>query len=906
MTVTPKNQFYSLQSRLMLMAVAVVLLPMLLATVFGFYSQKRQIDHSLSRELNTCLGACVLYYQNLQEKLEMMTLATSTDNTCKTTLRLGVLPQLQKQITSLAQDYHMDFLLVTDLGGKVVASYPAMTDDKKEDHNISLHPLTMQALQGKKITTTLQEQHPLLTQLTAPSGEGNQPQITLLLESAMPIMIRESPIGTILAGTRLSGNDQMMQAMQKASGADRTALAMNDEIIAASYQPLNRFNNSIVNKLSAIKLHGAPESLSSLTCPLDKKEKVFKWVEIMGINKEPVATLVTIMDYDRAGTLIRKAVLNIISIFLAGMVLAAIIAFVVARSIAAPVKVLSTAMKDMETGVLEQAPVPVTRKDEIGSLIQGFNNMTVRLQAYLHDLKMEIDERRKAERSLADEKERLAVTLGSIGDAVITTDTRGNIVFINKVAEELTGWTNQEAQGEASTRIFHIINDKTGLRCADPVQSVLEQGRIVGLANHTALIAKDGNTCSIADSGAPIRDRQGGIIGVVIVFRDITHEQRMENELLKIKKLESIGVLAGGIAHDFNNILSAILGNIELTSRMIGTRNEKAASLLGEAKKAVLRAVSLTKQLLTFSKGGDPIKDTTSLPELIRDSADFVLRGSHVSCEYHFPQDLWMADIDSGQISQVIQNIIINAKYAMPQGGKVLISGANINDPAAEAPISLHDGNLVRITIKDTGSGIPPEIIDKIFDPYFTTREEGSGLGLAICHSIISKHEGSLTVHSEPGLGATFTIYLPANPGGSITGQQPQAPSPSAVRGARVMVLDDEEILRDIVKLQLEILGHEAVLVKDGEEAINRYQELQAAGTPADLVIMDLTIPAGMGGKEAATVLLAKDPDARLIVASGYSNDPVMANYRDYGFRAALSKPFDLDGLSKGIDQALQ
>ncbi|MDD3814966.1 MAG: ATP-binding protein, partial [Desulfocapsaceae bacterium] len=608
----------------------------------------------------------------------------------------------------------------------------------------------------------------------------------------------------------------------------------------------------------------------------------------------------------RAGTLIKAAILRIIAVFLAGMLLVAIITFFVARSIAAPVKALSRAMQDMETGVLQEMTLPVSRNDEIGTLVQGFNSMTKRLQAYLHELKNEIVERIKVEKSLAEEKERLSVTLRSIGDAVITTDVQGNVVFINKVAEELTGWSNQEAQGQASTKIFQIINEKTGTPCDSPVQNVMEMGQIVGLANHTALITKDGSMRSIADSGAPILDRNSNIIGVVIVFRDITHKQKMENELLKIKKLESIGVLAGGIAHDFNNILAAILGNIELATNRIATKDEQAASLLTEAKKAILRAVSLTKQLLTFSKGGDPLKDSTSLPDLIRDSANFVLHGSHVSCEYHFPEDLWLAEVDSGQISQVIQNIVINAKHAMPEGGKIIISGTNIIDTAAETLISASNGHFVRITIKDMGAGISPDIIEKIFDPYFTTKQEGNGLGLAICHSIIKKHDGYLTVQSQPGQGTTFTIYLPAIPLPAVEKLAPEEEATrTTVQAARIMVVDDEEMIRDIVKLQLAALGHEAVLVNDGEEAIKTYLELKIAGTPVDLVILDLTIPAGMGGKETAQILLQQDPGACLIVASGYSNDPVMANYRDFGFQAAVSKPFDLEGLSKAIEQAL-
>ena len=522
------------------------------------------------------------------------------------------------------------------------------------------------------------------------------------------------------------------------------------------------------------------------------------------------------------------------------------------------------------------------------------------------EIATDISGRKNAENALQAEKERLSVTLRSIGDGVITTDIEGKIVFLNKVAEELSGWTNEEALGEPSTKVFDIINEKTGQKCVSPVQRVVELGRIIGLANHTALIAKDGTVRSIADSGAPIRDKESNIIGVVLVFRDVTHEKKIEEELLKTRKLESIGVLAGGIAHDFNNILSAILGNIELVRHRIATEDSRTVSLLSDAEKATKRAAKLTDQLLTFSKGGEPVREITSLPKFVSESADFVLHGSRIVSNYTFPENLWMVDVDSGQITQVIQNIIINAKHAMPEGGTIAIECANVEDAAAEALLSVDKGDYVRITIQDTGVGIPKEVINKIFDPYFTTKQEGSGLGLAICHSIINKHDGYLTVHSITGKGTTFTLYLPAIRSkadrGSIAEQMESAP---AIKAARIMVMDDEEMLRDVAVSQLSVLGHEGIPVIDGVQAINKYQELQDGGMPVDLVIMDLTIPGGMGGQEAAEKMLQIDPGAKIIVASGYSNDPVMANYRKYGFLAAIAKPFDLKQLSSVISSVL-
>ncbi len=506
-------------------------------------------------------------------------------------------------------------------------------------------------------------------------------------------------------------------------------------------------------------------------------------------------------------------------------------------------------------------------------------------------------------RQIEMEKEQLAVTLRSIGDGVITTDTECRVTMLNPVSEQLTGWAMEDAMGRPLADVFNIINEITREKCSNPAEQVLRDGLTVGLGKHPILISKNGTELSIADSGAPIRDRNAKIIGVVLVFRDVTEQLMVEEQLLKSKKLESIGILAGGIAHDFNNILSAILGNIELATYRV-ERDLQTSSLLADAQKAAKRAAKLTQQLLTFSKGGDPVRETTPLPNLISESADFVLHGSNVSCGYVFPDDLWAVNVDSGQFGQVVQNITLNAKHAMPEGGQINISCENIVEIASESLLNMNEGAFVRITFHDTGIGIPKETLHKIFDPYFTTKKEGSGLGLAICHSIIDKHGGQITVHSSSTKGTTFSVYLPAAPSPDVS-EAKQPKSGPALKAARILVMDDEKMILDLVQMQLSTLGHEAFLVADGEQALNKYQELRDMGTPVDLVIMDLTIPGGMGGQETAKRLLQLDPQAKIIVASGYSNDPVMSNFQEYGFLSAIVKPFELVELRKGLELAL-
>ncbi|TAK08118.1 MAG: PAS domain S-box protein, partial [Candidatus Manganitrophaceae bacterium] len=317
---------------------------------------------------------------------------------------------------------------------------------------------------------------------------------------------------------------------------------------------------------------------------------------------------------------------------------------------------------------------------------------------------------------------------------------------MNKVAESLTGWTQPEAGGRRLHEIFHMIDEKTGRPLQNPAVNVLQTGGTVGLAHRTILVSRDGTERIIAHSGAPIRDQGGHLLGVALVFRDVTQQQKMEEDLLRTSKLEAVGLLAGGIAHDFNNLLTAILGNLSLVKMSVNL-NDPLYRRLGDAEIASLRARDLAQQLLTFAKGGGPIKKTVSMEALLKESIQFVLRGSNVGVEFFISHDLWPVEIDEGQISQVLHNLVINAQQAMPQGGVIEVHAENY--PAGERePLALPPGRYVRISIRDFGIGIPKEHLSKIFDPYFTTKQKGSGLGLSTSYSIIKKHDGTMTVDS--------------------------------------------------------------------------------------------------------------------------------------------------------------
>jgi len=377
--------------------------------------------------------------------------------------------------------------------------------------------------------------------------------------------------------------------------------------------------------------------------------------------------------------------------------------------------------------------------------------------------------------------------------------------------------------------------------------------------------------------------------------RDISEKRRMEEEILKAQKLESLGVLAGGIAHDFNNLLTAMLGNITL-GKANANLSETSIQRFEAADKAGRRAQDLTHQLLTFSKGGAPVKSPSSISQLLRDCASFSVQGSNVRCDLHVPENLWPAEMDEGQISQVVNNLVINALQAMPRGGSVLMRAKNVSVGNGKGP-RLKEGKYVRVSVADHGEGISQENLPKIFDPYFTTKKTGTGLGLATSYSIIKKHGGLLAVRSKVGVGSVFYFFLPAamtKPLSTVA----TLIEPLKGRG-RVLIMDDEEMIREMAGELIRELGYEADLAKDGMEAVDLYKSALHEGRRFDAIILDLTVPGGMGGIHTLAELSNIDPEVRAIVSSGYYGDSIMSDYSAHGFKAVLPKPYDIKRLSQ-------
>ena len=550
-----------------------------------------------------------------------------------------------------------------------------------------------------------------------------------------------------------------------------------------------------------------------------------------------------------------------------------------------------------------------TRRHKTFPIEISLSQMIVDKQVLFVAMVRDVTERRRFEQEIAADKESLAVTLRSIEDGVITTDVQGKIIMINNAGENLTGWTSKEAIGRSLKSVYNITIDlqaqaraqKTGSR--NEAQSIL-----LSMPENATLRSRQGREYIIEQVASPIRDSKNEVAGVVLVFRDITERQRNEAERRKAETLEQLGLLAGGIAHDFNNLLTAIIGNISLASLLLPP-NDEMATRLNDAKNASMRARDLAQQLLTFARGGAPIKKTASIGKLIQDTVSFSLRGSHSRSEFVFGSDLWPAEIDPGQISQVIANLVVNADQAMPNGGTLRVNCDNFSYDTDSSPAvtDLPPGDYIRIAIRDEGVGISEECIKRIFDPYFTTKPKGNGLGLATTYSIVKNHNGLITVESKVHYGSTFTIYLPALRHQQIPAEPPPRQMNEVVSGTgRILIVDDEEAIRDLVEFTLDRLGYKVTQAESALQGIETYREKFEAGERFDLVILDLTLPGGMGGKEALKKLIEIDPTVNAIVSSGYAMDATMSRYQDFGFRGVIAKPYEAAELGKIVHEVIE
>ncbi len=525
------------------------------------------------------------------------------------------------------------------------------------------------------------------------------------------------------------------------------------------------------------------------------------------------------------------------------------------------------------------------------------NRDLILMQRELQSVNEQLEERvrERTEELQASEESFRALAENANDGIIIARGKDGDIVYVNKRISEITGYS-------AAELLKLTIKD---LVLSEEFPTLIERfrNRVAGnpepVQYETTILGKGQRSVPVEVTSS--KTNWHGEPAVIAILRDVTDRRKREAEFIRTSKLESVSILAGGIAHDFNNLLTGIVGNASL-AKILCKPEDKTYKILNDLEKASLRATDLTQQLLTFAKGGAPVKITASIAGLLKDSADFAIRGSKIKCDLSIPDDLWPVEVDEGQLSQVIHNLVINAEQAMPEGGVIRVAAENIAVTSKDN-LQLKDGNYLRITVKDSGTGIPQELVNKVFDPYFTTKKGGSGLGLATVYSIIRNHDGYITVESEAGSGTCFYIYLPKSEKGTAPKKDAEE-RPIHGKG-KILVMDDEEIVRTVAGAILTELGYDVEFSTNGTEAIDMYVKSKETEHPFDAVIMDLTISGGMGGGIAIKKLREIDPEVKAIVSSGYSDDPIMADYKKYGFSAVIAKPYKVAALSRTLREVL-
>ena len=519
-----------------------------------------------------------------------------------------------------------------------------------------------------------------------------------------------------------------------------------------------------------------------------------------------------------------------------------------------------------------------------------------RLRKCIADLERCQAESKEREKKLKQSEERYRNIVEGSQDLIFQCDQHGRFTFVNKAWEDTLGFRVDEL-------LRHRISELQAPGAAQQDLRAFSKRLFHGAINdyETTLISRTGKTVHLSFNTTALRDPEGSLAGFQGTAYNISERKKIEDEHLRIQKLESIGTLAGGIAHDFNNLLQAILGNIQLAKRVLNPE-DKPFSWLTSAEKAGDQAKDLSYRLLTFAKGGEPFKQVTAITRLLRETVQLALSGSNISAEFVLDENLYSLEIDEGQMKQVISNIVINATEVMPRGGRITVTAHNL--PALRGTnLPLQGRNYVHISVEDQGIGIAPKNLPKVFDPYFTTKgmgsEKGKGLGLTICHSIITRHDGLISIESTPGVKTIVHIYLPeADESCKALQDSPTIMEP---RKERILLMDDEDFVRDVTSEMLVQLGYEVQLAKDGDEAIETYAKALEKGVLFDAVILDLTIPGGTGGDEAILKLLEIDPNVKGILSSGYADNNVMNDFREFGFKGVISKPFNFDELASVI-----
>lgn len=543
----------------------------------------------------------------------------------------------------------------------------------------------------------------------------------------------------------------------------------------------------------------------------------------------------------------------------------------------------------------------ITAKKKLEIQLQEINNeleqrvrdRTKELEKLNRQLSAEIATRKHAEEELQQEKDLLSVTISSIGEAIITTDINGKITLLNDMAEKITGWPKNAAEKKNISKIMQLKERFGEAQIESPVSDILKNQEETCSLHECVLIDRNRNEHIINSTASAIHDLEGNIIGSVVVFRDITQQIKLKEEYTRSKNIQSLGNLASGIAHDFNNYLAGIIGNLNLMKLQQGL-NIELQTLVDSAERATRGARKLALQLLTFAKGGDSLHIQTDVKQLISQRLEAIFAEDRYKYEIKTDKDIWPINIDTAQIEQVLSSILENSLEAMHGGGNVLVNIQN-REIKKQSSQPLDPGKYIRITITDNGSGISSEHLEKVFMPYFSTKKTKSGLGLTTSYSIIQKHKGTITVKQAKNGGTEVIIHIPSEE------EKPVEEKQEKTAKKKILYMDDNELLLDVTGKMIASLGYEAVCVTDGTKALEAFRMAYEADEKYYAVIMDLTIPGGIGAKEIIKDLKEIDPDIFTVISSGYTTDKAITGYKKYGFNAVITKPFTIDDLKEAL-----
>ncbi|MCK5707638.1 MAG: PAS domain S-box protein, partial [Candidatus Aureabacteria bacterium] len=508
---------------------------------------------------------------------------------------------------------------------------------------------------------------------------------------------------------------------------------------------------------------------------------------------------------------------------------------------------------------------------------------------------LDITERKKAEEALRSSEVQKNAILNGITSNIALVDKDLKILWVNKVGAASVNKLPEEMIGH-TCHAFWADPGKPCDKC--PTLRAFQTKQ----SEHVIMNTPDGRVWD--ERGEPVFDAEGNVVAMVEIAEDITDQKRMEEELIKEKRMESVGLLAGGIAHDFNNLLTVIFGNIKMI-KMFCSPDEKMGQYLKASEKSLEDAKALTNQLLTFSRGGEPVKEIASIGGILKDIVNFNLHGARIKPQFSIDEGLWNAEVDVGQIKQIISNLVINALQAMPGSGNLYVKASNSIVDEENKIGNLEEGKYIHFSIKDEGIGISKGVLSQIFNPFFSSKKEGRGLGLSVCHSIVKKHNGFITAESETDKGTTFHVYLPAIEK-ELSLKVNKEVKPKVELSLKILIMDDEEDITTMLGDFFKRTGCQIEIASDGKEAIEKYKKAKEIGHKFDAVLLDLTIPGGMGGQETLEELKKHDRDVKAFVMSGYSNDPVMSDYEEYGFKGIIQKPFDLEDVVDVIKKAVE